>query len=121
MSNLTDQSSSAELKSERIQLKSERIQLDRDRVHSKLADVPGWQLSGEEGELSTRLRFSSDTAAAVFVRFVAQIAMDLGHQPRVTIEGSSVTIQTHTPEVNGLTDADFELAVWVNGRRGSAP
>lgn len=111
-----DSTPNASLKSERIQLKSERIQLQSERIQSRLTEVPGWHLSATEDELAREFEFSSSKAAVAFLEFVVQIAEDLAHQPCATIEGASVRVRTQTPEVAGLSETDFELAAWINGR-----
>ena len=104
------------LKSERIQLKSERIQLKSERIQERLEEVLGWVLSDGEEELAKTYQLSSNRAAAAFVQFVAQVAEDMGHEPHITIMGSKVEIRTKTGDVGGLSDFDFDLAGWIDGR-----
>jgi 4a-hydroxytetrahydrobiopterin dehydratase len=95
--------------------------LSDSEVEDRLVSVPGWRL-GEERPPSGHnaivrdLDFANFADAIVFVNAVAEAAELVNHHPDILLHGWNkvrLTLSTHSQ--GGLTDADFQLAVRIDG------
>lgn len=82
--------------------------LDDSEIEAKLADLPGWEQSGE----AIRKSFScGDFVGSVgFVESLVEPAEAMGHHPDLEVSWDTVTVTISTHSEGGLTAADFELA-----------
>lgn len=96
-------------------LKSERIQLKSERIQQRLEEVSGWKLAREGRELFRNYEVSSPKAASALAQFIAQVAEDLVVEPSIRIVGKRVEVQTKTSEVGELSDSDFDFAAMLEG------
>ena len=82
--------------------------LDDAEVEEKLAELSGWQRTGDAIEKSFEC---GDFVGSVrFVESVVQPAEAMNHHPDVTISWATVTVTISTHSEGGLTASDFELA-----------
>jgi 4a-hydroxytetrahydrobiopterin dehydratase len=87
--------------------------LDDAEIKAKLADLPGWQRSGE----AIAKTFSCDdfVGSVRFVESLVEPAEAMGHHPDLEVSWDKVTVTISTHSEGGLTAADFELAARVDG------
>ena len=79
-----------------------------DEARARLAELPGWRLTGNAIEkVFDRENFDGSLA---FVNAVAAAANAANHHPDVTIQWNRVTLTLSTHVAGGLTDRDFALA-----------
>ena len=116
----------APLKAERIQAKlraeriarelavgAERTGLGPAHVEERLRAVPGWRLAPGASALERSYLFPSYTAAAAFVRLLAEIGTVSGFMPTTRLAGLAVEVVVATAE-GMLTEVDFELAQLID-------
>lgn len=82
--------------------------LDDDEITRQLADLAGWQRSGENLEAS--YRSPGFPEAVAFVVAVAADAEDMNHHPDVDIRYHTTHWSLTTHSAGGLTQLDLELA-----------
>ncbi len=90
-------------------LKAERIQL-------ALRDLPGWALTKDESAIERTYDCTSLDAAFHFLCYVWTSAFDRGQKPRLVIEGFRVLVCLFTASAGGVTQADLDLAHWIDRR-----
>lgn len=90
-------------------LKAERIQL-------ALRDLPGWELAKDECAIERCYDCTSLDAAFLFLSYAWTTAFDRGQKPKVVIEGAQVLVRLSTASAGGVTQADLELAHWIDRR-----
>ena len=83
--------------------------LSDGEIQARLAQLPGWQRTGEAIEREWQL---ADFGAAIaFIDRVAEAAEQANHHPDILLHGWNkvrMTLSTHS--AGGLTDSDFALA-----------
>ena len=77
-------------------------------IHSRLVNVPDWQL--ESGELVRTFLFKDFRAALAFVNKVGDLAEVAGHHPDIDIRYNKVRLGLVTHDAGGITEKDFDLA-----------
>lgn len=85
--------------------------LDKDDIAAALAGMQsGW--ADEGGAISKTFTFDSFFDAADFVAALGDLSDDLeGHHPdEVLIRGQVVRLRLFTPAIQGVSDADVDLA-----------
>jgi len=82
--------------------------LSLEQAKSKLASLPGWEISA--GELVRTYKFADFVAALGFVNRVGQLAEKAGHHPDIDIRYNKVRLALVTHDAGGLTSKDFDLA-----------
>ncbi len=82
--------------------------LDDELVARKLRRLAGWTL--HDTIIMRGYNFDSFSRAIAYVMKVAGLAESAGHYPDMDIRGNRVIISLTTPELGGLTQADFLLA-----------
>jgi 4a-hydroxytetrahydrobiopterin dehydratase len=82
--------------------------MDADEIHERLADLAGWERSGN----SVRKEFEFDdfVGSVRFVDGLVEPAEDMGHHPDLEISWNKVIVKLTSHSEGGLTEADFELA-----------
>ena len=88
------------------------IKLSTNEVSSKLTELPGWEL--REGKLHREFTFTDFVEAFGFMSRVALLAEKAGHHPEWFNVYNTVRIDLATHDVNGISQADFDLAIKIN-------
>ncbi|MBW8059691.1 MAG: 4a-hydroxytetrahydrobiopterin dehydratase [Solirubrobacterales bacterium] len=82
--------------------------LSDSEIDAKLAELPGWERSGE---VIVKSFERGDFVGAVrFVDSLVEPAEAMGHHPDLEISWDKVKVTLSTHSQGGLTAADFELA-----------
>jgi 4a-hydroxytetrahydrobiopterin dehydratase len=82
--------------------------ISSEDAQRKLADLPGWALSGHE--IRCQFTFKDFTEAMAFVVRLAFAAEAADHHPDITINYKRVTLSYSTHSEGGLTQKDFDGA-----------
>ncbi len=82
--------------------------LDSTQIHSALATVPGWTLTGNT--IVRAFEFPDFPEAIRFVNRLADEAENAGHHPDIDIRWNRVRLSLTTHDAGGLTSKDFDLA-----------
>jgi len=82
--------------------------VDEEEIETLLKKIPEWD--HEKKSIFKIFEFDEFMEAIDFVNGVAEIVEEVGHHPDIDIRYCNVTLKLTTHEVNGLTDADFDLA-----------
>jgi len=85
-----------------------------DEIARRLAELPGWQRSGDAIHRVYELPTFKD--AITFVGRVAEAADAADHHPDILIEYRKVTLTLSTHDSGGLTALDFDLASTIDQR-----
>lgn len=83
-----------------------------EEIESRLADLPGWQLTA--GKLHRTFRFEDFVRAFGFMSQVAILAEKMDHHPEWSNVYDRVEVDLTTHDAGGLTVLDFELAAHMN-------
>jgi len=87
-----------------------------EQVTAALAGLPGWERHDETIEKTFK---HPDFAQAMeFVNALAVMAEDAHHHPDIDIRYNRVTIRLTTHDAGGLTQADLDLALGIEGLAG---
>jgi 4a-hydroxytetrahydrobiopterin dehydratase len=86
--------------------------LSQAEVESKLAELPGWERSGEA--IAKRFERGDFVGSVKFVSGLVEPAEAMGHHPDLEISWDTVTVTISTHSEGGLTAADFELAAKID-------
>jgi 4a-hydroxytetrahydrobiopterin dehydratase len=82
--------------------------LNDEEIEQRLAELDGWERSGEAIEHTFKL---DDFKGSVdFVNRLTPIAEEMNHHPDLAISWNQVTVTISTHSEGGLTANDFELA-----------
>jgi 4a-hydroxytetrahydrobiopterin dehydratase len=82
--------------------------LDDAEVEAKLAELPGWERSGEA--IAKTFECGDFVGSVRFVESLVEPAEGMNHHPDLEISWDEVTVKISTHSEGGLTAADFELA-----------
>ena len=82
--------------------------LSDTEIDAKLADLPGWERSGEA--VSKTFECGDFVGSVRFVESLVEPAEAMNHHPDLSISWDKVTVTISTHSEGGLTAADFELA-----------
>lgn len=82
--------------------------LDDSEIEARLAELPGWERSGEA--IVKAFSCGDFVGSVRFVGSLVEPAESMGHHPDVAISWDEVTVTISTHSQGGLTAADFELA-----------
>jgi len=82
--------------------------LDDAEIEARLAELPGWERSGEA--IVKAFSCGDFVGSVRFVDSLVEPAESMGHHPDVAISWDEVTVTVSTHSEGGLTAADFELA-----------
>jgi 4a-hydroxytetrahydrobiopterin dehydratase len=94
-----------------------RRALTPTEVVSRLAQVPGWQLTGSGADVAIEktFTFANYHETMSFVNAVAFIAHTEDHHPDLSVHYSRCVVRFNTHDVQGLSETDFECASLVDG------
>ncbi len=82
--------------------------LSEEEIQEQLEDMSIWGLQFER--LTTRVEFENYKEAVFFANTVFSLAEEAFHHPEVKVEYGAVEIDLFTHEVEGVTEADIEMA-----------
>ena len=88
--------------------------LPKARVTELLAEVPGWELTGDGRRIERGFKFHDYLAALLFVNKLSNIAEDHGHHPDVCFGYGYCKVSFQTHAIDGLHENDFIMAAKVN-------
>lgn len=77
-----------------------------------LAQVPGWELKGNE--IARTFAFKNYYQTTAFVNAAAWVAHREDHHPEITFGYKTCTIRYSTHSIGGLSDNDFICAAKIN-------
>lgn len=82
--------------------------LSDTEIDAKLADLRGWERSGEA--VSKTFECGDFVGSVRFVESLVEPAEEMNHHPDLSVSWDKVTVTISTHSEGGLTAADFELA-----------
>jgi 4a-hydroxytetrahydrobiopterin dehydratase len=90
-----------------------RRALTPTEIVKRLADLPGWRLSGDGDEVAIErsFRFADYHETISFVNALAFVANTLDHHPDLSVHYNRCVVRFRTHDVNGISETDFECAV----------
>ena len=93
-----------------------RRPLTPTEIVRRLADHPGWKLSGDGAELAIEKSFTffDYYETLSFVNALAFIANALDHHPDLAVHYNRCVVRFNTHDVKGLSETDFECATQVD-------
>ena len=86
-------------------------------VKAALADLPGWELAGND--IVREYKFADFVAAIAFVNQLADKAEAANHHPDIDIRWNKVRLALSTHSEGGLTEKDFALASEIESLAGT--
>ena len=86
--------------------------LSDGQIVSALAELPGWQLTGET--LVRTITSETFPEAIALVGKVAEIAESKNHHPDIDIRWRKVTYSLTTHSAGGITALDLDLAAEID-------
>ena len=89
-----------------------RRALSPTEIVKRLADLPGWKLSGDGDEVAIEktFTFADYYETLAFVNALALVAHQLDHHPDLSVHYARCVVRYRTHAVNGISDTDFECA-----------
>lgn len=93
-----------------------RRALSPTEVVTRMAGVPGWQLtgSGDQVAIEKNFAFANYHETMAFVNAVAFIAHQQDHHPDLSVHYSRCVVRFNTHDVQGLSETDFRCASLVD-------
>lgn len=93
-----------------------RRALKPTEVVSRLATVPGWQLTGNGDHVAIEKSygFANYYETISFVNAIAFIANAQDHHPDLSVHYNRCVVRFNTHDVKGLSQADFECAAQID-------
>ena len=90
--------------------------MTREESEKYLAEVPGWELVEQDGQLRIRKRYavSNFDSAMEFANRIWKLAQEEDHHPVLLISYGRVRVDLVTHIINGLSENDFIMAVKIN-------
>ena len=95
-----------------IEQTAENSPLSHKQVEDALNKLKSWEIMNRDNVLKLRRRFSfeQDDHMAQFVGQVRELAEKVTHEPVMQHEDHTVTVEWFTPNVQGLTIHDLNMA-----------
>lgn len=89
-----------------------RRALGPTEIVTRLAERPGWKLSGDGAEVAIEktYTFANYYETISFVNALAFIANALDHHPDLSVHYNRCVVRFNTHDVKGISDTDFECA-----------
>jgi len=90
----------------------QRRALTPTEIVSRLADLPGWKLSGDGADvaIAKTYTFADYYETISFVNALAFVANALDHHPDLSVHYNRCVVRFSTHSLKGISDADFECA-----------
>ncbi len=92
--------------------RQQRRALTPTEIVKRLADLPGWKLSGDGAEVAIEktYTFADYYETVSFVNALAFVANALDHHPDLSVHYGRCVVRWHTHSLQGISDTDFECA-----------
>ena len=89
-----------------------RRALTPTEIVKRLADLPGWKLSGDGDDVAIEktFRFADYYETIAFVNALALVAHRLDHHPDLSVHYDRCVVRFGTHALHGISDTDFECA-----------
>jgi 4a-hydroxytetrahydrobiopterin dehydratase len=89
-----------------------RRALTPTEIVRRLADFPGWRLSGDGDEVAIErsFRFADYYETISFVNALAFVANALDHHPDLSVHYARCVVRFRTHSLQGISETDFECA-----------
>jgi 4a-hydroxytetrahydrobiopterin dehydratase len=89
-----------------------RRALTPTEIVKRLADLPGWKLSGDGADVAIErtFTFANYYETIAFVNALALVAHRLDHHPDLSVHYASCVVRFSTHAVQGISETDFECA-----------
>ncbi len=89
-----------------------RRALTATEIVSRLAALPGWQLTGDGADVAIQktYAFANYYETISFVNALAFIANAQDHHPDLSVHYGRCVVRFNTHDVKGLSETDFECA-----------
>jgi 4a-hydroxytetrahydrobiopterin dehydratase len=93
-----------------------RRALQPAEIVKRLADRPGWQLTGDGPEVAIvkTYAFANYYETISFVNAVAFIANAQDHHPDLSVHYNRCIVRFNTHDVQGLSETDFDCAAQID-------
>lgn len=90
----------------------QRRALNPTEIVKRLADAPGWKLSGDGDSVAIEktYRFANYHETISFVNALAFIANAMDHHPDLSVHYDRCVVRFNTHDVKGISDTDFDCA-----------
>lgn len=90
----------------------QRRALTPTEIVRRLADLPGWKLSGDGDQVAIErtYTFADYHETIAFVNALAFVAHTLDHHPDLSVHYQRCVVRFSTHAVQGISDTDFECA-----------
>ena len=90
----------------------QRRALTPTEIVKRLADLPGWKLSGDGAEVAIEksFQFADYYETIAFVNALAFVAHTLDHHPDLSVHYQRCVVRFSTHAVQGISETDFECA-----------
>jgi 4a-hydroxytetrahydrobiopterin dehydratase len=90
----------------------QRRALTPTEIVKRLADLPGWKLSGDGADVAIEKTFTfADYYETIsFVNALAFVANALDHHPDLSVHYNRCVVRFSTHALKGISDTDFECA-----------
>lgn len=89
-----------------------RRALTPTEIVKRLADRPGWKLSGDGADVAIErtFRFADWFETIAFVNALAFVAHRVDHHPDLSVHYDRCVVRWSTHAVQGISETDFECA-----------
>jgi 4a-hydroxytetrahydrobiopterin dehydratase len=89
-----------------------RRALTPTEIVKRLADRPGWKLSGDGADVAIErtFRFADYFETIAFVNALAFVAHRVDHHPDLSVHYNRCVVRWSTHAVQGISETDFECA-----------
>ena len=89
-----------------------RRALTPTEIVKRLADLPGWKLSGDGDDVAIEkiFAFADYYETIAFVNALALVAHRLDHHPDLSVHYAKCVVRFSTHALNGISETDFECA-----------
>ncbi|MEM5502103.1 4a-hydroxytetrahydrobiopterin dehydratase [Ahrensia kielensis] len=88
--------------------------LNQDELNTALAELEGWELSGDGKSISKKFKFSNFVNAFGFMTKMAIVAEKMNHHPEWFNVYNRVEVTLTTHDSGGITELDAKLAARMN-------
>jgi 4a-hydroxytetrahydrobiopterin dehydratase len=93
-----------------------RRALKPTEIVTRLAEAPGWQLSGDGDQVAIEktYAFANYYETISFVNALAFVANAQDHHPDLSVHYNRCVVRFNTHDVKGISETDFECASQID-------
>lgn len=93
-----------------------RRALKPTEIVTRLAEAPGWQLSGDGDQVAIEktYSFANYYETISFVNALAFVANAQDHHPDLSVHYNRCVVRFNTHDVKGISETDFECASQID-------